>query len=129
VAKYQLWLYSHFPLLLGIVSTAVGIKHIIYLGTGFMPAGEVWLLTCSLGLALISLTLVFISSYSMETCKEWALQIFRLPYYVIIVLVVLTGFLGSTLPGYMILGILTLLCIVKMVLSFREPPAVCKMYK
>ena len=36
VAKYQLWLYSHFPLLLGIVSTAVGIKHIIYLGTGFM---------------------------------------------------------------------------------------------
>lgn len=129
VAKYQLWLYSHFPLLLGIVSTAVGIKHIIYLGTGFMPVGEVWLLTCSLGLALLSLTLVFISSYSMETCKDWALQIFRLPYYVIIVLVVLTGFLGSTLPGYMILGILTLLCIVKMVLSFREPPAVCKMHK
>jgi low temperature requirement protein LtrA len=130
MGKYQLWLYSHFPLLLGIVSAAVGIKHVMYTGWGnLMPAGEVWIFTASLGLALLSLTLIFISSYSMETCKKGALQIFRAPYYVIIVLVILTGFLGSTLSGYMILGILTLLCVVKMVLSFRDPPAICKMYK
>jgi low temperature requirement protein LtrA len=130
IGKYQLWLYSHFPLLIGIVSTAVGIKHVMYTGWGnVMPAGEVWLFTASLGLALLSLTAIFISSYSLETCKKWELQIFRAPYYVIIVLVVLTGFLGSIFSGYMILGILTLLCIVKMILSFREPPTVCKMYK
>ncbi|AEG17880.1 low temperature requirement protein A [Methanobacterium paludis] len=130
VGKYQLWLYSHFPLLIGIVSAAVGIKHVMYTGWGnIMPAGEVWLFTASLGLALLSLTAIFISSYSLETCKKWELQIFRAPYYVIIGLVVLTGFLGSLFSGYMILGILTLLCIVKMILSFREPPTVCKMYK
>ena len=130
VGKYQLWLYSHFPLLIGIVSAAVGIKHVMYTGWGnIMPAGEVWLFTASLGLALLSLTAIFISSYSLETCKKWELQIFRAPYYVIIVLVVLTGFLGSIFSGYVILGILTMLCIVKMILSFREPPTVCKMYK
>ena len=34
IAKYQLWLYSHFPLLVGIVGTAAGIKHVIMLPFG-----------------------------------------------------------------------------------------------
>lgn len=123
IGKYQLWLYSHFPLLLGIVGTAIGVKQIIYLGLGkVMVASEVWLLCFSLAIALISLTLIFLSSFELEQCKSSVLLRFRMPYYVIIVLVILTGFLGSFVPGDIILGILTLLCIIKVLLSFREPP-------
>lgn len=123
IGKYQLWLYAHFPLLLGIVATSIGIKHMIYLSFGaFFTSSEVWLLCSSLALAMISLSLIFLSSFNWHECISKLLIYFRMPYYLIILLVFFTGFLGAIIPGYMILGILTLLCIVKILLSFREPP-------
>ncbi|NYB53112.1 MAG: low temperature requirement protein A [Methanobacteriaceae archaeon] len=123
IGRYQLWLYAHFPLLLGIAGTAIGIKHVLILDSWeVMPAGEVWLLCLSLGLALVSLSLIFLSSFNWKECISKVLLYFRIPYYVIIFLVVLTGFLGTLLPGSVILGILTLLSLLKVILSFREPP-------
>ena len=34
VRRYQLWLYSHLPLLMGITATAVGVKHVLHLTPG-----------------------------------------------------------------------------------------------
>gem|GEM_PF-5760950 len=55
---------------------------------------------------------------------------FRIPYYVLIILVFCTGFLGTILPASIILDILAMLCSVKIILSFREPPQelMCKLY-
>jgi len=121
IRKYQLWLYSHFPLLIGITMVADGIKHVITL-TLWQPMipGEVWMLCGGLALALLSLSAIFFSAYRLDECKNREIHRFRLPYYVIIVLVLLTGFLGPFVPGEVILGILTILCLVKVALSFRK---------
>jgi low temperature requirement protein LtrA len=123
VGRYQLWLYSHFPLLLGIVGVAAGIRHV--LSNHFwspLASSEAWLLCISLAIALISLSGIFLSSFSWKECIGKPLVVFRIPYYLIILLVICTGFLGSIVPGSDILAILTLLCIFKVFLSLREPP-------
>ncbi|MEN6329823.1 MAG: low temperature requirement protein A [Methanobacteriaceae archaeon] len=121
IRKYQLWLYSHFPLLIGIIMVAAGIKHVIALNLWQpMAPGEVWVLCGGLALALLSLSAIFFSAYRLEECKNREIHRFRLPYYVIIVLVLLTGFLGSSVSGEVILGILTILCLAKVALSFRK---------
>ena len=129
IAKYQLWLYSHFPLLVGIVGTAAGIKHVIMLQFGNeLSSTDTWILCISLSMALLSLSLIFLSSFKWDDCKSRVLFVFRIPYYLIIILVFLTGFLGTVLPGFMILFILTMLCIVKDIFSLRETPeAICNL--
>lgn len=131
IGRYQLWLYAHFPLLLGIVATAMGIKHVISLDLWtVLPSSETWLLCASLALALISLSFIFLSSFNWGECVSRVLLRFRIPYYILIILVLCTGFLGTILPGSTILGILALLCLIKIILSFREPPQelMCKLY-
>jgi low temperature requirement protein LtrA len=123
IGRYQLWLYSHFPLLLGIVGTTAGIRHVLSNhNLSLLAPSEAWLLCISLAIAFISLSGIFLSSFSWEECISKSLLIFRSPYYLIITLVICTGLLGSILPGSEILAILTLLCIFKVFLSLREPP-------
>lgn len=123
ITKYQLWLYSHFPLLLGIVGTAAGIKHVILLPFGSeLSNSDTWILCISLSIALLSLSMIFISSFKWKDCKSRLLLIFRIPYYLIIILVFSTGFLGSLISGFRILVILTLLCIINVIISLREMP-------
>ncbi len=130
VSKYQLWLYSHFPLLLGVATLAIGIKHVIALDLyEILPSYEAWLICFSLALTFISLNLIHLSSFSLEECKNRVLIIFRMPYYMVIILIILTGFLGEMVPGWAFLGILTFLCVIKVILSLREAPEelVCKL--
>ena len=129
IGKYQLWLYSHFPLLLGIVGTAAGIEHVIDLPFGSELSGsDTWILCISLSLALISLSLIFLSSFRWDDCKSMLLFIYRIPYYIVIALVFLTGSLGTLLSGFLILVILTMLCIIKVIISLREiPDNVCQL--
>ncbi|MDP1551699.1 MAG: low temperature requirement protein A [Methanobacteriaceae archaeon] len=130
VSSYHLWLYSHFPLLLGIATLATGIKHAINLDTGsFLPSGEVWLLCVSLALTFLSLNLIHISSFSLSECKNKLFIAFRMPYYFIIVMVLLTGFIGHLIPAWGFLSILALWCLLKVLFSLREVPEelVCKL--
>jgi low temperature requirement protein LtrA len=129
IARYQLWLYSHFPLILGIVGTAAGIKHVIMLPFGSeLSSSDTWILCISLAIAILSLSLIFISSFKWDDCKSRLLLIYRIPYYLIILLVFSTGFLGSLISGFMILVILTVLCLIKVLISLREMPEdICKL--
>ncbi len=123
IGKYQLWLYSHFPLIIGIVGMAAGLRHIINLPFGSELSGsDAWILCISLSISLLSLSLIFLSSFKWDECRSRLLLIFRIPYYLVIVLVFLTGFLGMLISGFMILVILTVLCIIKVLISLREMP-------
>lgn len=129
IGKYQLWLYSHFPLMLGIVGTAAGIEHVLLLPFGSELTGsDTWILCISLSMAFLSLSLIFLSSFKWEDCKSRVLTEFRIPYYLVILLIFSTGFLGSVVSGFLVMLILTILCIFKVVVSLRETPeAVCNM--
>jgi len=127
IAKYQLWLYSHFPFMLGVVGAAAGIKHVIKLPYGTeLASSDTWIMCLSLALALISISLIFISSFKWEDCRSRVLLSYRTPYYIIIALVIATGFLSTIVSGFVVLFILTILCILNVIVSLRETPeAVC----
>lgn len=129
IGKYQLWLYSHFPFMLGVVGAAAGVKHVIKLPFGYeLASSDTWIMCLSLAMALISISLIFISSFKWDDCKDRVLLNYRMPYYVIIALVIATGFLSTVVSGFVVLFILTVICVLNVVISLRETPeAVCQL--
>ena len=118
VKHYQLWIYAHLPMLMGITAVAVGIKHVISLPlTEPLPDFEGWLLCSSVGAATLALSAIFITSTSKQ--ENGCVRLLALPYYLIAFLGIATGSLSSRLPGIAILGILTLLCIAQVCVSLK----------
>lgn len=116
VKYYQLWLYAHLQLLMGITAVAVGIKHVISLQPSEpLHASEGWLLCSSVGVTVLALSAIFIAS-AQEREGRIIRRLTR-PYYLIAFLGIATGSLSSRFPGVAILGILTLLCIAQIVVS------------
>lgn len=116
VQQYQLWIYAHLPLLTGITAVAVGIRHVIsLLPSDPLPPFEGWLLCTSVGVAILSLSAILLAS--TQEHDLWIVHPLTRWYLLIALLGIVTGSLSSSLPGLMILGILTLLGIVQVVVS------------
>jgi hypothetical protein len=106
VRAYQQWLYSHLPLTMAIASIAVGIKRVMMLSMWEMLSfQESWILSGSVGVCLLSLNTIFLSSYPGRPPDE-ALRFVR-PQYALAFLTCVIGGLGTILSGIAILGILT----------------------
>lgn len=121
VRRYQLWLYSHLPLLMGITATAVGVKHVLHLPRGkALPFPEGWLLSLSVATSVLALNAIFLAAFTGRTRH---LHRFLIPHYVIALFGIATGAVSDILPGTALLGILTLLCIAQIVFSLREMPS------
>jgi len=119
--RYQQWLYSHLPLLMGITATAVGIKHIIRLPPGAtLTFPEGWLLSLSVAASVLSLNAIFLAAF---TGKTRHLHRFLIPHYVIAFLGIATGTVSSIMPGIALLGILTILCVAQIIFSLRPMPS------
>lgn len=120
VRRYQLWLYSHLPLLMGITATAVGVKHVIHGATSAaLPYPEGWLLSLSVAASVLALNAIFLASFTGKTRQ---LHRFLVPHYLIAFFGVVTGALSGMLPGIALLGILTFLCVAQIFFSLREMP-------
>ena len=118
VRAYQQWLYSHLPLTMAIASVAVGIKQVMMLPSlEILPSQEVWILSGSVGVCLLSLNTIFLSSYPGRPPDE-ALRFIR-PHYVLAFSTCFVGGLGTVLPGIAVLGILTACSILQILLSIR----------
>jgi low temperature requirement protein LtrA len=121
VRAYQQWLYAHLPLTMAIASVAVGIKRILTLPTsGMLPFQEAWILSASVGVCMISLYTIFLSSYPARPPDE-ALR-FVIPHYALAFLTFVVGGVYSALSGMAILGILTALSILQILFSLRYLP-------
>ncbi|HEU0264596.1 MAG TPA: low temperature requirement protein A [Geobacterales bacterium] len=120
VRRYQQWIYSHLPLLMGITATAVGVKHISRLSPGTaLPPSEGWLLSLSVAASVLALNAIFLAAFSGSTRH---LHRYLLPHYVIAILGTATGAVSGVLPGIALLGILTFLCVAQIFFSLREMP-------
>ncbi|MGD0276727.1 MAG: low temperature requirement protein A [Syntrophales bacterium] len=121
VRAYQQWLYSHLPLTMAIASVAVGIKRVMMLSTSEMlPLQEAWILSASVGVCMLSLNTIFLSSYPGRPPDE-ALRFVR-PQYALAFLTCVVGGLGTILSGIAVLGILTALSILQILFSLRYLP-------
>lgn len=53
---YQVWLYAHLPLVIGLAATGVGVEHMVTHNAGLpLPGAERWLICSSLALCFLSL--------------------------------------------------------------------------
>jgi low temperature requirement protein LtrA len=121
VHTYQLWLYSHIPMVLGITSTAVGVKHLIALGPWLSLGGaEGWVLSCSVGISVVALSLILLARNPVKPTSDFS-HILSL-YAILAILGMTTGALSNTLPGVAILAILTSLCFVQIFVSIWKTP-------
>ncbi len=121
VRAYLQWLYSHLPLTMAIASVAVGIRRVIMLPTPEMlPSQEAWILSASVGVCMLSLNTIFLSSYPGRPPDE-ALR-FVIPQYTLAFLTCIVGGLGTILSGIAVLGILTAFSILQILLSLRYLP-------
>lgn len=121
VRRYQLWLYFHLPLLMGITSTAVGVRHVIRLpASKVLPLQEGWLLSLSVALSVLSLNAIFLAAFTGKTRQ---LHRFLIPHYVIALFGVVCGAMSGYIPGIALLGILTFLCVAQICFSLREMPS------
>ncbi len=121
VRRYQLWIYAHLPLLMGITATAVGVKHVLRhpAGTALLfPEG--WLLSLSVAASVLALNAIFLAAYTGRTRH---LHRFLIPHYIIAIIGIATGSLSTLLPGIALLAILTLLCVAQIFFSLREMPS------
>lgn len=121
VRAYQQWLYAHLPLTLAIASVAVGIQRVMRLPTSEMLSfQEAGILSASVGVCMLSLNTIFLSSYPGRPPDE-ALR-FMIPHYALAFLTCIAGGVYSGLSGIVILGILTALSILQILLSLRYLP-------
>jgi len=122
VRRYQLWLYSHLPLVMGIAATAVGVRHVIGLAP-LQPLETVpcWILSGAAGASCLALNSIFLASYPARRSRE--LQRYLIPQYLIALLGIATGALGDRIPGVAILAILMVLSVTQIAFTLRDRPA------
>ncbi|HEY5996219.1 MAG TPA: low temperature requirement protein A [Candidatus Deferrimicrobiaceae bacterium] len=121
VGRYQLWLYAHLPLVMGITATAVGVRRIIALAPfePLPPPGAV-LVSGAVGASCLSLAGLFIAAYPARRSRE--MRRFLVPYYVIALLGLATGVAGNSLPGVALLAVMMVLSIAQIAFSLRAIP-------
>jgi low temperature requirement protein LtrA len=121
VRAYQQWLYTHLPLTMAIASIAVGIRRVMVLpASEMLPIQEAWILSASIGVCMLSLNTIFLSSYPGRP-PDAALR-FVCPHYALAFMTCAIGGLGTILSGIAILGILTTLSILQILFSLRFLP-------
>jgi low temperature requirement protein LtrA len=121
VRRYQLWIYAHLPLLMGITATAVGVKHVLRHSPGTaLQFPEGWLLSLSVAASVLALSAIFLAAYTGRTRH---LHRFLMPHYIIAIFGIATGAVSALLPGIVLLAILTLLSVAQIYFSLREIPS------
>jgi len=121
VGRYQLWLYAHLPLVMGITATAVGVRHVLARALLQPLSHPGTLLFCgAVGASCLALNSIFLASYPAGRSRE--LHRYLGPHYFIALLGILLGIFGAALPGIAVLAILMALCITQIVFSLRGKP-------
>ncbi len=107
---FQVWLYGHLPLMIGLAGAGVGVEHIIMGETGVaLPAPERWLFCGSVALCLLALGLLHRTGVIFR-CKV------RTKYRVGAAAVLLVlAIVGVGLSPLVVVGIVALVCATQVV--------------
>ncbi|MEM7724878.1 MAG: low temperature requirement protein A [Cyanobacteria bacterium P01_A01_bin.45] len=110
LAIYQVWLFAHLPLVLGLTATGVGVEKIILSpGSEFLPAPERWLICGAVAMCLISLSILHATGLIFR-CKV------RAKYRIIAAAVLLTiAIAGTTFTPTIVIGLVTIISITQVI--------------
>ena len=119
---YITWLYTHFPLVVGLCATAAGISHLVSADQGtFLPYLDELLICGSVALCLFSIGVIHIciSYASGETKPISQLSVYRLIAGFAIILIPILEL--QMLPVYLIL-IVSTICIIQILIDLKHHP-------
>lgn len=119
---YITWLYTHFPLVVGLCATAAGISHLVSADQGtVLPYLDELLICGSVALCLFSIGVIHIciSYASGETKPISQLSVYRLIAGFAIILIPILEL--QMLPVYLIL-IISTICIIQILIDLKHHP-------
>lgn len=111
VAGYFVWLYIHFPLLVGIVGFGASMEHIVLSNPDLpLPAADRWLMCGSIALCLLSMAVIRITSFrsrSVGSTRENSNERNQAFYTFAAagLMILFSAMAANLLPLYLILGI------------------------
>jgi low temperature requirement protein LtrA len=123
IGIYYVWLYMHFPLVVGLTAIGVGIKHAASSNQEIaLPFSEIWLIcgsvsSCLFVQAILHLTAVDDSDAKYKTRSKWAL--YRIISGIAILAIPICGL--RLFPVTLML-ILAVVCAFQIVLDLRDHP-------
>jgi low temperature requirement protein LtrA len=120
---YYIWLYIHFPLIVGLAAIGIGIKQVASSNQEIsLPFSDLWLICgsvsgCLFVQAILHLVAVEDSDVEHKTRKKWA------TYRIISAIVVISlAILGLYLLPVVLMSILAFICALQIVLDLRDHP-------
>jgi low temperature requirement protein LtrA len=120
---YYIWLYIHFPLVVGLAAIGIGIKQVASSNQELpLPFSDLWLICgsvsgCLFVQAILHLVAVEDSDVEPRTRKKWA------TYRIISAIVVISlAIVGLYLLPVVLMAILAFICALQIVLDLRDHP-------
>jgi hypothetical protein len=103
----------------GIALAAIGVKHIVALAPGdHLHPMEAWILCGSVALAMISLTIIGMTSEVSQRCSPLLVQV--LPHGCLAMLALLAGFVGHLVSPVLLITALTAVSVLQVGVSLRR---------
>ncbi len=121
IGVYTTWLYIHFPLVVGLVTTAIGIRDIVSSAENIpLSYTTQWLICGSVSLCLFSIGIIHLSIASAAGERKVTILYF---YRFIAGLAIITipVFTIRILPSVLIM-IITIICMMQIILDLRHHP-------
>jgi low temperature requirement protein LtrA len=115
---YQVWLYAHFPLVVGLAATGVGVEHALTSDpAAALPAAERWLLCGAVALSLLAVGVIHLATAAAGSARCKQVQVMgRLAGAAVALLL---APLGAGLPPLAAIGALTAICACQVALDLR----------
>jgi low temperature requirement protein LtrA len=119
VRTYQVWLYSHLPLVIGITAAAIGVKHVISPGMGgILTPEDRWLLCVSVAVCLCCLALIHLASTTTITAPRRKVRaVWR---FATAGAILVLGAAGGALPPAALIGMIAAACVAQVVADLRQ---------
>jgi low temperature requirement protein LtrA len=119
---YVTWLYTHFPLVVGLCATAAGIRHLVSADQrSFLPYLDELLICGSVALCLFSIGIIHLCiSFASGEKKPWLkLSVYRFIAGLAIIIIPILQI--QMLPLFLIL-IVSAICIIQIVIDLKHHP-------
>jgi low temperature requirement protein LtrA len=109
IRAYQIWLYTHLPLAIGITATAAGVRHVISNAPGIaLSSPERWLICCGTALCMASLAVIYLTGLAPRTKKYCKVRAANRMGAAAVILVVAA--LGKGLSPPWLIGLVATVC-------------------
>jgi low temperature requirement protein LtrA len=119
IYAYNIWLYSHLPLAMGITALAVALEKVLsHSGSAPLPAGLIWFLCGSVSVTLASIGVLCAASFIITECQGSGIK----PHYFLIAvaMIILSGIAGLWLAPTLLVALIAIACAIPIVSHIRD---------